>query len=94
MEDTYLWARMIMNGVICANIDEPLIYAKIGHDMYERRGGWQYFKKYKEGKRMVLKTGFISTWDYYYTLIVQLIVAVLPSELRGWIYKKKLHSQA
>ena len=91
MEDTYLWARMILNGAQCANISEPLVSARIGHDMFERRGGWSYFKKYKAGKKQVYKTGFISFWDYFYTVSIQFVVALVPRKLRGFIFKKLLH---
>lgn len=91
MEDTYLWARMIVNGACCANIDESLVYVRIGHDMFERRGGWAYFKKYRTGRKMVRETGFISYWDYFFTVVVQLIISLLPNTLRGWVYKRFLH---
>lgn len=91
MEDTYLWARMIMNGCRCMNIDESLVYARIGHDMYERRGGWVYFKKYKEGKKKVLDTGYIGKIDYVMTVLIQFIVSTLPETIRGWLFKKILH---
>ena len=92
MEDTYLWARMLLSGAKAMNINESLVHARIGKDMHERRGGWEYFKKYKEGRKQVYKTGFISKRDYVTTLAVQLIVAIVPGDIRGWIYKKKLHS--
>lgn len=91
MEDTYLWARMIMNGAQCKNVEEALVLARIGHDMYERRGGWQYFKKYKEGRKKVLETGFIKKTDYYQTILIQFVVAMVPGELRRWIFKRLLH---
>ena len=91
MEDTYLWARMIMNGAQCANIDEPLVNVRIGHDMFERRGGWEYFKKYRTGRRMVRATGYISYWDYLSTVFVQFVVSLSPNSLRGWVYKRFLH---
>lgn len=93
MEDTYLWARMLISGAKAININESLVFARIGRDMYERRGGWKYFQKYREGRRQVYKTGFISKWDYITTIAIQLIVAIVPGGIRGWIYKKKLHSQ-
>ncbi len=91
MEDTYLWVRMIQNGAVCANIDEALVYARIGEDMYERRGTWSYFRKYKEGRKMVRDTGYISAMDYYVPLAAQAIVAIVPNGLRGWIFKHILH---
>ena len=39
---------MILAGAKCKNIAEPLVYARVGKDMYDRRGGWNYYKKYQE----------------------------------------------
>lgn len=91
MEDSYLWVRMMQCGAKCKNIDEVLVYVRIGKEMYERRGGFDYFLKYKEGRKKIRETNYISTWDYYYTLIVQFCVALLPENLRGWIFKNILH---
>ena len=91
MEDTYLWARMLMNGAICKNIEEPLVYARIGQDMFERRGGWDYFKKYKKGRKQLLSTGFINYTEYFETIVIQFVVALVPRRIRGLIFKKILH---
>lgn len=91
MEDTLLWVNMIQSGALCKNIDDDLVYVRIGRDMYQRRGGMAYFRKYKEGRRKVRETGYISAVDYYYTLLVQLAVALVPNRLRGWIFTKLLH---
>ena len=93
MEDTFLWVRMILNGATCKNSEQALVYARIGKGMYERRGGLKYFLKYKEGRKRVYETGFISRWDYYYTIIIQFLVALLPQKIRGLIFKKVLHSR-
>ena len=92
MEDTLLWANMFMNGCIGKNIDDYLVFVRIGKEMYERRGGIKYYKKYKQGRKQVYKTGFISWWDYKYTLIVQFFVAIMPNKVRGFIFKKLLHN--
>ncbi len=91
MEDTMLWVNMIMNGAVCKNIKEPLVYARIGRDMFERRGGWSYFLKYKNGRKKVYETGFISKKDYYITIIVQFFVAIMPNRIRSFVFKKILH---
>ena len=76
MEDTYLWVRMILVGATFMNIDDSLVYVRIGKDMYERRGGMAYFMKYMQGRKRVRETGYISWYDYYYTLAIQLAVAI------------------
>ena len=90
MEDTYLWVRMILKNAKFKNIDDCLVYARTGKDMYERRGGYSYYKKYKEGRKKVRETGYIGWFDYSYTLAVQFAVAVLPNKLRGFVFKKIL----
>lgn len=91
MEDTYLWVNMFLAGCNAINIDDYLVYARIGKDMFERRGGWGYFKKYKQGRKKVRETGYVSAFDYYYTLAVQLVVALMPNKFRGWVFKQMLH---
>ena len=91
MEDSLLWVNMILMGITSMNIDDSLVFVRIGKDMYERRGGLSYFKKYYMGRKKIRETGYISLWDYYSTLLVQLIVALIPNKLRGVIFKKVLH---
>lgn len=91
MEDTYLWVNMFLHGAKGKNIDDNLLYFRVGKDMFERRGGWSYYKKYKQGRKKVYKTGYISWWDYRWTLIVQFIVALIPNKLRAFVFKKILH---
>ena len=91
MEDTLLWVNMFKNGAKAINIDDYLVNVRIGADMYERRGGWTYFKRYKDARKKIYQTGYISWWDYIYTLIVQAIVALLPNKVRGWLFKSLLH---
>ena len=91
MEDTLLWVNMFLNGATAMNIDDYLVYVRIGKDMYERRGGWAYFKKYKDARKRVYDTGYISRFDYHFTLLVQLVVALIPNRIRGFVFKKLLH---
>lgn len=91
MEDSLLWANMMVAGAKCKNIDDYLVYARIGEDFYERRGGWSYFLKYRQGRRAIRETGFIKSLDYYYTLAVQLCVACMPGKVRGVVFKRLLH---
>lgn len=91
MEDSLLWARMIMNGVKCINIPDTLVYARIGKDMFERRGGFNYFLKYCRGRKAIKDTGFISFRDYILTIMVQLIICLLPNRMRGFVFKNLLH---
>ena len=91
MEDDMMWVRMLIAGAKCANVDDYLVYARTGNAMFERRGGWAYYKKYKSGRKKILDTGYISEWDYFFTITIQFVVALVPGKLRGFIFKKVLH---
>jgi len=90
MEDDMLWTRLILAGAKGKNIDEYLVYARTGLAMIERRGGWSYFKKYKASRKKVYELGLASAYDYYYTLAVQLVVALLPKSIRKFVFTKML----
>ncbi len=90
MEDTLLWVNMIINGAVCMNVDDYLVFMRAGKDMIDRRGGFSYYKKYKAGRKIIRKTGYISWWDYRFTLMVQFVVALVPNRARRFIFKKLL----
>lgn len=45
-------------------------------------------KKYKSGRKRILKTGYISYKVYIETIIIQFVVCILPNGLRGMLFKK------
>ena len=90
MEDSLLWANMIRNHCRMANIGETLVYARTGDDMLKRRGGFDYFLKYKAGRKRILKTGTISAADYFVTVAAQLVVCMMPLWMRSLVFKKNI----
>lgn len=93
MEDSLLWVNMMRTGARCGNVDDDLVYVRTGRDMFDRRGGWAYFKKYRSGRRKIYETGYISWFDYVYTMCVQLVVALLPPAWRRALFVKMLRSK-
>lgn len=91
MEDTMLWVNMILAGAKCKNIKEPLVYARVGQDLFSRRGGWSYFKKYRRGRLKVLQIGYINRLDYLETIAIQFVVALIPGRIREVVFTKMLH---
>ncbi len=90
MEDDMLWVRMILAGAHCSNVDDYLVYARTGTAMIERRGGWAYYKKYRDGKRKIKETGFIKEIDYLKAMAPQLVVSLMPKRLRLWFFTRLL----
>ena len=93
MEDDMLWVRMIQSGAMCSNIDDYLVYARTGTAMIERRGGWDYYRKYRNGKRKIKATGYINEIDYIKAMIPQLIVSLIPRKLRLWVFTRMLRKK-
>lgn len=93
MEDTSLWVRMLICGAKCMNIDDYLVYVRVGMSMIKRRGGWDYLKKYRKARKQILQTGYISYWDYIITIIVQLVVSLIPQKVRLIIFTKLLREK-
>ena len=90
MEDDMLWTRMILSGAICVNIDDFLVFVRTGFAMIARRGGWDYFKKYKQGKDKIRETGFIGAIDYWKALLPQIAISMMPLVIRKFVFTKLL----
>lgn len=88
-EDYYLWIRMFQKGAAFKNLKDGLVYVRVGEEMYQRRGGWEYFKSEAKLQGYMLKNGNINIFTYTANVAVRLIVQVLvPSSARKFIFKK------
>ena len=92
LEDYYLWIRMLQNGFIGYNLQEPLLWMRAGNDMYKRRGGWKYVQSQHNLFKYMAQTGFITGRQYQVQSVVRLIGAVVPNWLRAFLFKKILRS--
>ncbi len=91
-EDYYLWVRLITNNKKIMNIPEPLVYARAGSEMYQRRGGLKYVENEVKLQREFLNMGFISLPKFISNVTRRTVVRVVPNNLRSYIYKKFLRS--
>ena len=88
-EDYYLWLRMHLAGMKFANTEDILVNARVGRDMYNRRGGWKYFKSEAKLQKFMRKNKVIGFSTYFMNVAKRFIVQVLlPNRLRGWVFKK------
>ncbi len=90
MEDDLLWVCMIQTGAKCKNINDYLVYVRTGDAMLRRRGGYEYLKKYIKGRKRILETGYINYWDFWKTVFVQVLVALVPVQVRKFVFIKLL----
>jgi glycosyltransferase involved in cell wall biosynthesis len=90
-EDYYLWIRMYLNGAVFANTGTVLVNVRVGLEMYQRRGGFKYYKSEAELQKYMYKNKVIGFGTYFMNVMKRFIVQVLmPNRLRGWVFRKIL----
>lgn len=88
-EDYYLWLRLALAGKQFANVQENLVNVRVGEEMYQRRGGWKYFKSEAILQGFMLQKGIIGIPRYILNVAQRLVLQVLmPNKLRGFIFQK------
>lgn len=88
-EDYYLWIRMALLRCNFANLSETLVYVRVGKEMYQRRGGWKYFKSERGIQRYMWQHQLISFPRYCYNVFIRFVVqVVMPNQMRGWVFQK------
>lgn len=87
LEDYYLWIRMIQNGEIGYNIQEPLLWMRAGSDMYKRRAGWKYAQSQQALFKYMKDSGFISYEQYAKSVVIRSVSSIIPNCLRELMFK-------
>lgn len=94
-EDYYLWIRMYLAGARFANLNETLVYARVGEEMYARRGGKQYYKSEKALFAFMYRQKIISLWAYRKAVAVRFIVQrMMTNKMRQWFFRKFARKQS
>lgn len=88
-EDYYLWIRLALEGFKFANLPYILVHARVGTEMYGRRGGDRYFKSEIGIQKLMLDKKIIGFHTYLINCGKRLVVEkLLPDKVRGWVFQK------
>lgn len=90
LEDYYLWIRMLQQGYLGYNIQEPLLWMRAGSAMYKRRGGWKYVESQIQLFYYMETIGFITLRQYLLQSILRIEVSLLPNSFRKLLLMKFL----
>lgn len=90
LEDYHLWTRMIVQGYKFYNIQEPLMYARTGDSIYQRRGGRQYTTNYIRFRRWQRDIGFLSGKEWCVAVCLTIGMTATPNWIRKLLYQKVL----
>lgn len=88
-EDYFLWIRLLERGYYLSNLDEVLLYFRIGN-MVRRRQGLTYFKKELHFFRFLLAERYIGINRFLLLMATRLPFRILPPQILSVVYKKVL----
>lgn len=87
LEDYHLWSRMLAAGDRFANLPEVLVEARIGSDFAKKRGGWEYFLRYKKLRSLQFRRGYLNCAEYAVSLLATFIMTMQPGRMREKVYR-------
>ncbi|WP_172548487.1 glycosyltransferase [Vibrio navarrensis] len=90
MEDYYLWLRLQAEGYALGNINHPLVSARVGNGMIERRKGIKYVKSELFLMFNIYNLKLSRNPMVFFYFIVRSITRILPANLLKLIYLKTL----
>jgi glycosyltransferase involved in cell wall biosynthesis len=87
-EDYFLWIRMLSMGCRFSNLNDILLYFRIGNGMINRRHGFSYFKHEIIFYYQIFKIKYISLSQFIYIIIAKSIIRLSPIFITKLFYKK------
>ena len=86
-EDYYLWLKMIHKGYNFFNIQEPLMYVRVGNDMIGRRHGFSYLAHEINFFKTAMSHGLISKYQMCINIATRFPFRILPKSILTMSYK-------
>lgn len=90
LEDYQLWCRMLVGGCVMHNLPKVLVKMRTNENLYERRGGVQYFKQYGKLRRMQRDMRMLSGLEYLLAMFLTAFMTLQPVWLRKLVYQRVL----
>lgn len=90
LEDYYLWLKMIVSGSVFANMNESLVYVRVGNGFDHKRGdrvrinGWRVLQKF------MCDNGMISHFGAWINMVEIRLFVWTPPKIKSFLYRKFL----
>jgi len=91
-EDYALWCLFAKAGARFRNLEDVLVLATAGRDMYRRRGGWRYIASEMEMQKLMVTLGLKPLSKALAHGLARSAVFALPGWARGLVYRRFLRS--
>lgn len=92
-EDYALWAKLIGAGKRFANLDESLVSANAGIDMYARRGGIKAALSEIKLQRILVQCGISNFINAIFNGLIRFLILFSPISFRAMIYRTFLRGR-
>lgn len=86
-EDYALWVNLLRGGAKGCNLPDTLCHMRVSSGLYDRRGGWQYFKKAVAFRFYLYRIGFCRLWDFLLAVSALAAICLAPSRVRKAAYQ-------
>lgn len=90
LEDYFLWIKMIASGCTLANINESLVYVRIGNGFHSKRGSKLRIKGWKVLQNYMIKNKMITKRQGHLNMMYIILFTYCPVWLKKIVYKKCL----
>lgn len=90
LEDYDLWGRILGKGYQIENLPEVLVRARVGNELYGRRGGFDYCKRYLGLRKEQHQLGITNWCEWMIACAITIAVTIIPSGARKKVYQNVL----
>jgi glycosyltransferase involved in cell wall biosynthesis len=90
LEDYDLWSRMMAQNMEFHNLPATLVKMRNNNNVYERRGGIAYFRRYAVLRKQQRQEGLLSGREYAAALLLTFGMTLQPVFLRRLVYQRIL----
>lgn len=91
MEDYYLWARMLVNNCVFANMPETLVWVRIGAGFVSRRGAKEQIHSRYVIQKYIHEHKLLTWAELAVNMFVFSCFIYCPPGIKTWIYRVILH---
>ena len=87
LEDYFLWIRAVERGLNMMNIQECLLYVRVGNGFVNRRSSPEYLEGWKRINQYMLHCHLINRVEFFRNLMTIRLFIYMPVSLKKLIYK-------
>lgn len=92
-EDYALWGNLLLSGAKACNLPDTLCYMRVDNGLYNRRGGYQYWKQAIRLRWQLYRSGLYTFPSFILVSCGLTLVCLLPNSVRKKIYRSLLRRE-